>query len=783
MLLSLGAIGLAALGGCGGDDDGGVDIDVQVEVSPETATVGTGQSIAITAVVVEGDSEDVEWYVDDVLGGNATVGTVTQTNPTTYTAPAALPDPVTVVVKAVSTDDDSKFDTCTITLTQNVVVSVTPTSGTVGTSSPFQITANVAGGTTNQVQWYVDDILGGNTTVGTVTQTNPTTYTAPAVLPDPVTVVVKAVSTEDPTKFETCTVTLTQGIVVNVTPDSDTLNTYSTREITASVAGGITNEIEWYVDDVLGGNTTVGTVTQANPTTYTAPAALPDPVTVVVKAVSTEDGTKFDTCTITLTQEIVVNVTPASGTIGASSTFQITAAVSGGATNDVEWYVNDIKNGNVLVGVVSQANPTTYTAPSSVPSPATVVVKAISTEDASRYDSCLVTVTEPPDISVDVSPEREEVEVSESVAITATVTGGTTGDVLWYVDGIAGGNSTVGTVTQTNPATYTAPDEIPSPDSVRVVAVSEEDVSESDTCVVKIIMTTIYVDATTGNDDTGTGSAAQPLKTITRGLEVADPGETIRVAPGIYDATLGEEFPITVALGKKIVGENWETCIIRGYSETTGYSPCVQFTQTNSTLRKFTIEEGPIIDDGWRIPIFVGNIAYDALIDSIRCMERAQESIVRVESANNTIIQNCVFDVRAISEVNRGTNRCIVLHQNDQGTILRNCEIKGFHNAGAGKGIYMTGVTDVLIEGCAIEDNGWGIYLCCDNSEEHNPVPDLGGGARGSAGGNTIRNNDTCGIESNSTADVYARFNTWTNDPPVEGVDYCIQEAGDIIVE
>jgi hypothetical protein len=314
------------------------------------------------------------------------------------------------------------------------------------------------------------------------------------------------------------------------------VGTGQTFQITATVIEGDSEDVEWYVGEVLGGNTTVGTVTQANPTTYTAPAALPDPVTVVVKAVSTEDDTKFDTCTITLTQDIVVNVTPSSATISTSSLFELIADVTGGTTNEVEWYVNDVINGNVMVGIVTQGNRTTYTAPSSVPSPATVVVKAVSTEDASRYDSCLVTVTEPPELTVDVSPAREEVDVSKSASITATVTGGTTGDVLWYVDGIAGGNSSVGTVTQTNPATYTAPDEIPSPDSVMVVAVSQDDVSRSDTCVVKVVMTTIHVDAATGDDDTGTGSTAQPVKTITRGLEVADPGETIMVAPGIYDA-------------------------------------------------------------------------------------------------------------------------------------------------------------------------------------------------------------------------------------------------------
>ena len=198
--------------------------------------------------------------------------------------------------------------------------------------------------------------------------------------------------------------------------------------------------------------------------------------------------------------------------------------------------------------------------------------------------------------------------------ITATVIEGGSDDVLWYVNDIMGGNATVGTVTQTNPttytapstlpnpATYTAPDEVPMPDSVRVVAVARDNAAESDTCVVKVVMTTIHVDAGTGSDDTGVGMR------------------------------------------------------------------------------------------------FSGN-------------------------------------------------------------------------------------SDALLEGCTIEDNGTGIYLCCYQSATHNPVPDLGGGARGSTGGNTIRNNDTCGLESYSGADIFARYNTWANDPPLEGEDFCVGGTGDIIVE
>jgi hypothetical protein len=568
-------------------------------------------------------------------------------------------------------------------------------------------------------------------------------------------------------------------IQVDVSPESATVGIGGTLQIIATVVGGGSADIAWYVNDVVGGNATIGTVIQTNPTTYAAPATLPDTVTVVVKAEYAKDPTKFDTCTITLTRDVVVNVTPPSATVGTSGAFTISANVTGGTTNEVEWYVNDVLSGNVIVGTVTQANPTLYTAPHTVPSPATVVVKAVSTEDGTKYGTCTVTVIEPPVISVQVTPERRSIEVSEAFSVSAGVTGGTTNQVQWYVNNSLGGNSVLGTITQTNPATYTAPDEVPVPDSVRVIAVSQEDVSKRDTCVVKIGISTFYVDASVGDDVTGTGTVGNPVKSIKRGLQLAEAGQTVNVAPGLYDAANGEVFPIYLR-GESLVGENWEACILRGHDN---YGSCVSLGGTGSVLRKFTIEEGPVEDEGWDIAINVESGAESALLDSILCFERARYSVVRVDNAVNCTVQNSVFDVRAISEVDRGFNRGFEIVFDDQGTVLRNCTVRGFHNGGHGNAIFFNGSSDALVENCRVEDNGWGFYLCCYATPTSNPAPDLGGGARGSTGGNIIRNNDSCGLVSYSTNDVYARFNTWTNDPPVEGEDYCIGETGDIIVE
>lgn len=61
--------------------------------------------------------------------------------------------------------------------------------------------------------------------------------------------------------------------------------------------------------------------------------------------------------------------------------------------------------------------------------------------------------------------------------------------------------------------------------------------------------------------------------------------------------------------------------------------------------------------------------------------------------------------------------------------------------------------------------------------------PDFGGGARGSLGGNIIRNNSECGLWFDLPHPIYARYNTWGNDPPVPGEDYCQMGDGDLILE
>jgi hypothetical protein len=325
-------------------------------------------------------------------------------------------------------------------------------------------------------------------------------------------------------------------------------------------------------------------------------------------------------------------------------------------------------------------------------------------------------------------------------------------------------------ITQNSPVTYVAPDSLPDPTTVVVRAVSREDAAHADTCHIHLRFTKIFVDASSGSDDTGTGSTNIPVKTITRGLELAEAGMTVLVRPGVYDKANGEIFELVLPEGVALVGMDWETCVIRDHGDGS-YFEQVKMQANGSSFRKFTLELGEPADPNWDIAVRVRGD--NQLVDSIRISERADYSVMRVSSTENTVIQNCHFVVADGSRWDRGYE----ITANNVGLIMRNCTISGFHAA-----VFINGFQTPLIEGCLLAGNRYGVDLWYE-PPGNDPNPDLGGGARGSTGGNTFTDYTGCGIQNPTTNAIYAKFNTWDNDPPIEGVDFCNTGTGSVVTE
>jgi hypothetical protein len=105
---------------------------VQVTVSPNAANVRTGNTQQFTATVTGAANTSVAWSVNGVAGGSAATGTIGSSGK--YTAPASVPNPNPVTVRATSAADASVSATSAVTV-QNpipVLTGVNPTSLSVG---------------------------------------------------------------------------------------------------------------------------------------------------------------------------------------------------------------------------------------------------------------------------------------------------------------------------------------------------------------------------------------------------------------------------------------------------------------------------------------------------------------------------------------------------------------------------------------------------------------------------------------------------------------------------
>jgi serine protease len=177
-------------------------------------------------------------------------------------------------------------------------------------------------------------------------------------------------------------------VAVTVTPATATVPTGGMQTFTAAVTNTANMAVTWSVNGVNGGNSTVGMISTAG--VYTAPSTVPSPAAVTIKATSAADTTKSASATVTVAAPITVSVTPGTASITVGMTQMFAAAVTGNSNMSVNWSVNGVAGGNSSVGMISASG--TYTAPMTVPTPATVTITAVSAVDSTKMGSAQATV-------------------------------------------------------------------------------------------------------------------------------------------------------------------------------------------------------------------------------------------------------------------------------------------------------------------------------------------------------------------------------------------------------
>jgi len=317
---------------------------------------------------------NVKWFVNDVEGGNATFGTITTGG--LYTAPAALPPAATATIAANGAVRASNTVTITTTAAHSFVVGQTVVISGV-TDASFNGTFSIA--TVPSTTTFTYSQTGANATSGGGTVSS-------------FAVKVKAVSIADNTKSATAVVSIDSGIQISVKPTSATVGTSENLQFIATITGSSNTAVKWFVNEIEGGNATLGTISTNG--LYTAPATPPNVTPATIAAAPTGAVRSSNTVTITTT---------------AAHSFVIGQSVAIAGVTDTSF------NGTFTIATVPSTTTFTYaqTGPNATsgggtatPASATITIKATSTVDASRSASVstnIVTAADPTLTSINPS--------------------------------------------------------------------------------------------------------------------------------------------------------------------------------------------------------------------------------------------------------------------------------------------------------------------------------------------------------------------------------------------
>jgi trimeric autotransporter adhesin len=261
-------------------------------------------------------------------------------------------------------------------------------------------------------------------------------------------------------------------VTVAIQPASANLFLGQTEQFQATVTGTANTNVSWAAGGVAGGSATAGTISVTG--LYTAPGVLPAIANVTVTASSIADPQATASSIVTLKDDIAVSISPTSATVANSSSqsFVATLTGSGSPSTAVTWNVNGVAGGNPILGTIISSGGTSaqYTAPSAPPSPAIVQLSVVSVADASKSASASVTVT--CSATNSISPATATVDLAQTQNFTASFCVAADDSILWDVNGIAGGNSAIGTIAPSSAsgAVYSAPSVMPSPAALTIHA-------------------------------------------------------------------------------------------------------------------------------------------------------------------------------------------------------------------------------------------------------------------------------------------------------------------------
>jgi hypothetical protein len=177
------------------------------------------------------------------------------------------------------------------------------------------------------------------------------------------------------------------------------------------------------------------------------------------------------------------------------------------------------------------------------------------------------------------------------------------------------------------------------------------------------LVATLYVNPVTGND-ANTGSRSDPLKTITRALKQAKTSTIIQLASGTYSTANGEVFPLVIAPGVLVVGNEankGQETIIAGSGEYQSSSFGIQnitlLLLGDASLLGMTVMNPAAKGTGAWIESSIPTVANSTFKDCTR------EGIFITGNSKPGIVDNLFINNKVCG---------LVIAKNSKGEVLRN---------------------------------------------------------------------------------------------------------------
>jgi hypothetical protein len=313
----------------------------------------------------------------------------------------------------------------------------------------------------NTITWLVNDIPGGNTTVGTISSNG--LYQSPAVIPAQNVVTIKAKSVAFPASAGSTSLTITRTYpwLWSVSPSKIQVGSYQVSF----------NGSNFAPDSKATANGVDVSTMYMSPTklVVTGMAAAPGTINFAVRQPGPGAVTGNNVAVPVTVVTVSVAVSPGAANVPLGNNQPFTATVTGSTNTSVTWSVNGITGGSSTAGTISTAG--VYAAPSMMPASATITIQATSVASPSSFGQAIVTLQPAlPPVTVSVTPASATVQVGNSQAFAATVTGNTNTAVTWSVNGIVGGSPSIGTISPAG--VYSAPSPLPASTSFTIRATS-----------------------------------------------------------------------------------------------------------------------------------------------------------------------------------------------------------------------------------------------------------------------------------------------------------------------